>query len=117
MERDKQINLTYIRKAAVDAQAYRACQYLQALEVAIQHKRAELGYPSQLVYDKECEDNAAGMLDSAIASLADDPPIPIRQCIVECDSDEALTPSDLDSLIVLVGSDCEKMFGGSHEQD
>lgn len=114
MERDKQKSLAYIRRAAVDAQAYRACQYLQALEVAIQHKRAELGYPSQLSYDKECEDNAAGLLESAIESLADDPPIPIRQSIVECDADECLTPCDLDSLVCLVRSDVESMFGAAH---
>ncbi len=113
MNDKKEFVLSKIKKAAVDAQAYRACQYLEALAVAIQHKKAELGYPMQLAYDKECEDNAAGLLESAISSLADDPPIPIRQCVVNCDSSSELSKVDLDSLIVLVGNDVEEMFGGS----
>jgi hypothetical protein len=113
MEKNKHLTLSEIRKAAVDAQAYRACQYLQALAIAIEHKKAELGYPGELSYDKEAESNAAGMLETAIGSLADDPPIPLRQCVVNCDSAEQLSPTDLDSLVVLVGNDCEEMFGGS----
>lgn len=111
MGRDKHLVLSEIRRDAVDAQAYRACQYLQALSIAIEHKKAQLGYPGKLNYDKECEDNASGMLDSAIASLADDPPIPIRQCIVNCDAAEELDPNDLSNLVVLVGNDVEEMFG------
>lgn len=115
MEKDKHLTLGEIRRAAVDSQAYRACQYLQALQTAIEHKKSELGYPGQLTYDKECEDNAAGMLDSAIGCFADDPPLPLRQCVVNCDSAEQLSPIDLDNLVVLVGSDCEQMFGGGCE--
>ena len=112
MEKVNSAKLGYIRKAARDAQAYRACQYLQALSVAIEHKKADLGYPGQLAYDKECEDNAAGMLDSAIATFTDDPPIPLRQCVVDCDADQCITPSELDLLIELLAEDCVSMFGG-----
>ncbi len=39
MEKDNQLTLAEIRKNAVDAQAYRACQLIQALSNLIEHKK------------------------------------------------------------------------------
>lgn len=110
MEKDNQTTLAKIRSDAVDTQAYRACQLLQALSNLIEHKKMALGYPGQLAIDKACETEAEGLLDSVLVCLSDDPPIPIRRCIAQCDVHESLDPVEMDELIELVERDCQAMF-------
>ena len=110
MERDNQLSLSSIRKDAVDAQAYRACQLLQALSNLIEHKKLALGYPGQLAIDKACETEAEGLLDSVLVCMSDDPPIPVRQCVAQCDVHEQLDAAGMAELIDLVEQDCQAMF-------
>ena len=105
MQKDKEFHLEKIRRDAVDMQVYRACQYLQGLANAIEHKKMQLGYPGTLSIDKECESNAEGMLETAMACLADEPPIETRRAIAECDIYEHVTSGDMELLIDQVNSD------------
>lgn len=115
MNEQKEIVLGNIKKAAIDAQAYRACQLLQAVSNLIEHKKTELGYPGQLSIDRECESNAEGLLDTLCECLADEPPIPVRESICNADSFEELDSNDMEHLIDQVSSECFLMFGGKNE--
>lgn len=116
MSEQKQMALALVKKAAIDAQAYRACQILQAVANAIEHKKTELGYPGQLSIDRECESNAAGLIDTLCECLSDEPPIPVRQSICDADSFDDVGTHDMGQLIDEVSSECFLMFGGRHEE-
>ena len=114
---DKEFVLSKIKKAAVDAQAYRACQLLQAVSNLIEHKKIELGYPGPLKIDRECEANAEGLLDTLCGCLADNPPLDVRQSICYADSFDELDSNDLERLFDQVSSECFLMFGGAKSEE
>lgn len=117
MNEQKEIVLANIKKAAVDAQAYRACQLLQSVSNLIEHKKTELGYPGQLSIDRECEINAEGLLDTLCECLADDPPLDVRQSICNADSFDELDSTDLEQLVDQVSSECFLMFGVKQDDE
>ena len=117
MNEQKEMVLLNIKKAAVDSQAYRACQILQAVSNAIEHKKTELGYPGQLSIDRDCEAQAAGLIDTLCECLSDEPPIPVLESICNADSFEELDSSDMEHLIDEVSSECFLMFGGKHGKE
>jgi hypothetical protein len=100
-----------VRKSAVELQAHAACQILQAVSNAIEHKKLELGYPGQMTIRREHEENASGLLDSMMACLADSPPVDVRRSICLADDAECIDLQDMEQLIDLVGSDCFLIFG------
>lgn len=113
---DKHKSIELVRKAAVERQALEACRILQALSNAIEHLKAELGFPGHLSVRRKHEESASGIVEAALYSFVACSPLDMRQCVVEAiEGGDDLNRDDIDDLVDLVRSDCAVMFGGKDE--
>lgn len=113
---DKHKSIEMVRKAALEQQALEACKILQAVSNAIEHAKAELGFPGHLSVRRKHEESAAGIVEAALCSFVDCSPVDMRQCVVESiEEGDELNRDDIDELVELVRSDCVVMFGGRDE--
>jgi len=83
--REGQLNT--LRSRAVDAVLYRISQLLEAVQIQVQHRQSELGFP-QVKISKEMEAEAESLVSSLVEAVQDDLHGWVRMAIAEVDENE-----------------------------